>query len=182
MKASAELLGLLAAPPPISIKPSGFKPLYIDLERIYLTYYKGQDLRSGELYKNECAIRLSIALSLNGFSFDRFPDKKRLKNGGNTRIPVPHVYGAEELANYLKNEWGPPFFFHRKNVKTAQSAISGKRGVIYFNNCSGTGDHIDLWTGFEFYNQILGLSAHVGYSGKRNLFLKSDKIYFWEIR
>ncbi len=183
MNASADLLNMLRVPKPTSLKPPGFRPSYVDLERVFMTYRKGQDLRPGDNYVNECAVRLSIALSLNGFSFERFPDKKRLKNGGQTGIPVPHVYGAEELANYLKREWGPPLTFDKKAVKIAQGVISGRRGVIYFNNCSGQrGDHIDLWTGMEFYNQIMGISAHAGYSTKRNLFLKSDKIYFWEIR
>ena len=182
MKASAELIDNLRISRPIPARPPGYKPMYVDLEKIYKTYFNGQDLRSGDLYKNECAIRMSLALSLNGFSFDRFPDKSRLKIGGRTGILVPHVYGAYELAAYLKKEWGPPISFRGKAKEIAQGIISGKRGVLYFNNCSGTGDHIDLWNGAEFYNQILGVSAHVGYSSKRNLFYKSDTIWFWEVR
>lgn len=182
MIASASLIDNLRISRPTPFRPPGYKPTYLDLEQIYRTYFKGQDLRPGSLYINECAIRMSVALSLNGFSFERFGNKARLKNGGHTGIPVPHVYGAHELAEYLKKEWGPPISFRGKAKEIAEGIIRGKKGVIYFNNCSGTGDHIDLWSGMEFYNQILGISAHAGYSSKRNLFAKSDRVWFWEVR
>ena len=182
MIASADFINILRAPRPTVFRPPGYRPAYMDLEKIYNTYVKGQDLRPGSLYVNECAIRLSVALSMNGFSFARFKEKSRVKNGGHTGIPVPHVYGAHELAEYLKSEWGPPIYFGNKAAEKAPGVLNGKRGIIYFNNCSGKGDHIDLWNGFEFYNQILGTSAHAGYSGKGSLFERSDFVWFWEIR
>ncbi len=184
MIASSDLLALIDKPLR-ETQPVGYKPSFMDLYRVYNTYTSRQDLREG--IANECAIRMSVALSLSGFSFETFANQNRVRSGGRTGLPVPHVLGAQELAHYLRTVWGYP---DRPGLgSSAASSIEGRLGVIYFNNCfqrsgeaSRAGDHIDLWTGQEYYNQILSLAAGVeDRSSTGNLFNKADRVWFWRL-
>lgn len=166
----------------------GFVTPYADLLQVYNTYTRRQDLRPDLL--NECAIRMSIALSVSGFSFDEFPDQSRVFRGHKTGIPVAHVLGANELAQYLWDAWGPPEIYTIDKINKAASGVSTRPGVIYFNDCftregeaGRWGDHIDIWTGYEYYNQVLSLAA--GLEDKTsigNLFNRSNEIWFWELK
>jgi hypothetical protein len=169
-------------------KHPGYKPKFDDLELVYKTYYKGQDLTK---YSSECAVRLSIALSLNDFSFDRFEDKSRVKRGIQGRSAIAFVAGAEELARYLKSEWGAPTFTFKKHGRDmAARVLSGKRGVVYFNNCCKrskdgpgikNGDHIDIWNGSKYYNKIMKIGAQSKHDDGSDLFKTSSSVWFWEI-
>ena len=182
---SAELNSLIQNPVR-GIQPEGFVPSFADLIRVYRTYISGQDLREGKLFKNECAVRMSIALSVNGFSFERFGDQRRVINGGRSGIPVPHVYGARELAEYLRVEWSAPMIFDGNSRLTAEARLQekgSKKGVIYFANMSGPGrSHIDLFDGECFYNQRLGIAAHAGVSNRRSYYYRSASVWFWQLR
>src|SRR4249919_1038913 len=70
---------------------------------------------AGASPKNQCAIRMSLALGRCGFSLSAFPHPHRVvsKHG----LPVPYVQGARELADYLKTIWGSPTVF-RNNLGT----------------------------------------------------------------
>ncbi|WP_128548714.1 T6SS effector amidase Tae4 family protein [Larkinella soli] len=186
---SRELEAMLGSGSPV-LQPDGFRPSYGDLLRIYQTYTGDQDLREGGLYRNECAVRMSLALSLCGFSFQSFRRQSRVVAGGRSGLPLAHVYGAKELADHLRIVWGRPEMFDgggRSAATEATSSLEGRQGVIYFNDCftrsDGTkGDHIDLWTGAKYYNQVLGIGAGVeDLSSRRSLFRKADKIWFWQL-
>ena len=92
---------------------------------------------------------------------------------------------AQELANYLRQLWGAPEQFRGATLSTAPSSLQGRRGVIYFNNCFRreqggpmVGDHIDLWTGNQFYNQIIHLGAG-GDAPAASLFDRADAVWFF---
>lgn len=96
--------------------------------------------RKGELlWKNQCAIRVSIALIGSGFQLTNYSDPK-CSHG--------HARGAESLANYLWRQVGEP---KRANNSTdARRLVSqGMPGIVFFRNLDGfrggEGDHIDLW-------------------------------------
>ncbi len=184
MTVSADLLALIDKPLR-GTQPVGYKPSFMDLYRVYNTYTSRQDLREG--IANECAVRMSVALSLSGFSFETFANQSRVRSGGRTGLPVPHVLGAQELAHYIRTCWGYPDQLGLGH--SAASSIEGRLGVIYFNNCfkrsgeaSRAGDHIDLWTGQEYYNQILSLAAGVeDRSSTGSLFNRADRVWFWRL-
>lgn len=96
--------------------------------------------RKGELsWKNQCAIRVSIALIDAGFRLTGYNDPMCSHN---------HARGAESLANYLWRQVGKPQI--AKTAADARKMVSqGMPGVIFFRNLDGfrggDGDHIDLW-------------------------------------
>ncbi|HEY0657089.1 MAG TPA: T6SS effector amidase Tae4 family protein [Pyrinomonadaceae bacterium] len=137
-------------------------------------------------YKNQCAIRLSLALVRCGFSLDAFPDQKRVHRGrgGCNLGDEPHIVGADELHKFLMQVWDAGLKGKGKDIK---SQILGKQGIVYFNNCfkrnatdtSATGDHIDLWNGEKYYNQILGIGAGGDATAKSDLFTKAQYVRFF---
>ena len=188
MKKTSDAFNLLIEGPRRDLQPVGYKPSFTDLLMVYQTYQPKQDLVN--TYSNECAVRMSVALSLAGFSFGNFPNKQRVKTGGRTGMPVTHVLGAEELANYLEQVWGKPERFKGKTLGDAASEVDGRNGVIYFNNCfvrkdKSAGDHVDLWWSVpgKYFNQILGIGAGVeDHTSTRSLFRKADGVRFWQLQ
>ncbi len=92
-------------------------------------------------YKNQCAIRMSIALSKSGVSFSTYTD------------PVcshGHARGAKSLADWIaKKHLCLPKVYKGKDALDIQSKIKSKSGIIFFGDLDGVrgNDHIDL-----FYN------------------------------
>ncbi len=138
---------------------------------------------------NQCAVRMSVALERSGFSLDAFDPARRVHRGRPAcQLSVQHVLGARELIRYLRNLWGPPERFRGRSVNTAAAAIAGRNGIVYFDNCftregeeTATGDHIDLWNGSTYYNQII----HVGAGGDARagtpLFGRSQEVWFFPL-
>jgi hypothetical protein len=114
-----------------------------------------------EQYSNQCAIRMSRALSLSGLPLAQYGDP--ICQADN----VSHARGAESLANYLRTRLGPP----RVLGGAARSAVQGRKGIIFFKDIigfrGGRGDHIDLWDG----------AATRGYDG----FGHCAQVWFWEL-
>lgn len=139
--------------------------------------------------KNQCAVRMSVALVRCGFSLDAFDPQSRVHRGlQSCRLSHPHLLGAEELARYLVRMWGEPEKFVGSSLGNARASLRGRTGVIYFNNCfrreAGgplTGDHIDMWDGEHYYNQII----HVGAGGdaciRADLFDRADAVWFFQL-
>lgn len=150
----------------------------------------------GIKYRNQCAVRMSVALERCGFSLNAFGshlDSRSNRGRGRRvhrersgcRLNLAHVLGATELANYLEAMWSTTFQVRgRRNARGAFEALSCQRGIIYFNNCfrranGSAGDHIDLWDGCEYWNQKLGISAGGGVDSSANLFNRSDGVRFF---
>lgn len=118
---------------------------YDDLSRNYpLDATTGQTQKIGggcKTYLNQCAIRLSKALTGAGFSLDE-------QGFGDPTCTVNQQVlgrGAEPLANFLWHKIGPP-----RRVKGATAKSFPGRGIIFFRDIvmvGYSGDHIDLWDG-----------------------------------
>ena len=163
------------------------KPAYLFLEKAYEDY-RINPQPAGTRYSNQCAVRMSIALGRCGFLIDGFPEKNRIKSTPD--LPVPYIVGAHELADYLQDIWGRPNIF-RHELSHVPTSINGKTGIIYFNNCfhrkndkagRNKGDHIDLWNGTYYYNQLLHIRAGEEDSLSTGaLFDSSDQIWLFEL-
>lgn len=88
-------------------------------------------------FKNQCAIRMCIALAgVDPTFLNSFP--------GN-RCSHGHARSASRLANYLRSRLGEPI------IKTSRSQIGSGRGInegqgIIFYLREPNMNHIDLWT------------------------------------
>ncbi|REJ77944.1 MAG: hypothetical protein DWQ47_16430 [Acidobacteria bacterium] len=138
---------------------------------------------------NQCAVRMSVALNRCGFDLEAFKNQKRIhKNRKSCKLTVPHVLGARELAKYLSESWGPPIKFAGGGVESAPFVFHRRKGVIYFDNCfirkgqtKKTGDHIDLWTGITYYNEIIKVSAGGSAQVGTPLFGESKEVWFFPL-
>ncbi len=138
---------------------------------------------------NQCAVRMSVALKRCGFDLAAFRNQKRIhRNRRSCNLTVPHVLGAKELADYLSQSWGAPERFGGDAVNSAPFVLNGRKGVIYFDNCfvrSGstkkTGDHIDLWTGETYYNEVIKVSAGGSAQVGTPLFGESREVWFFHL-
>ena len=153
---------------------------------------------NGTDFKDHCAIHLSEALLRSGVMLKGFPTKRKCWG-----CPTPdehgkgvHAIAATDLANYLLRK---PFVGCPKAVNINPSNlyddISDKKGIIYFENYwqrdgdsndNRTGDHIDLWDGFEFVSNgiVSTLSRRIfpsisEWAGLSDL-SKSSKILLWK--
>ncbi len=138
-------------------------------------------------YKNQCAIRMSLALANCGLTFERFQNQARIHQGRKECLlgETPHIVGADELHLFLATIWDTGVTDSGSAMK---EMIKNKCGIIYFNNCfkrnqsdtSLRGDHIDLWTGEKYYNQILKIGAGGDAGTKSDLFSRADFVrFFW---
>lgn len=141
-------------------------------------------------YTNQCAVRLSLALSNCGMTYERFGEvssEKRIHQGREKcqLEDVPHIVGADELHLYLRLVWDTGIEGKGNEIK---DKITFLRGIVYFNNCfkrkktdtSMQGDHIDLWTGTKYYNQVIHVGAGGDAGAKADLFSRADYVrFFW---
>lgn len=99
-----------------------------------------QNSKNELIWKNQCAIRLSIAVVGAGFQLKGYTDPK-CSHG--------HARGAESLANYLWRQVGRPQQATNAADARKLAGSGGSPGIIFFRNLDGfregEGDHIDLW-------------------------------------
>lgn len=165
-----------------------FKPSFQLMASAYQDYLTDSAPCKADI-KNQCAVRMSVALERCGFSLDAFDPPNRVHRGRRScELAVPHVVGAHELAKYLKKIWGETQRFHGSTVDSASADLGGRPGVIYFNNCfrreaagPSTGDHIDLWDGEHYYNQIIRVGAGGDAGVRAPLFERADAVWFFEL-
>ncbi|WP_373331235.1 type VI secretion system amidase effector protein Tae4 [Salmonirosea aquatica] len=156
------------------------RPSYAILERAYGDY-RGNPAPAGPTPRNQCAVRMSVALGRAGFGLESFPVPRRVKT--RSHLPVPFVVGAHELASYLETTMGRPERFPGR--RSTADLLQNRKGIIYFNDCfrredGSAGDHIDLWNGSVYFNQVNNLPA--GAEDPRssgNLFGRSNRVWFW---
>lgn len=138
---------------------------------------------------NQCAVRMSVALERCGVSFNAFEPRRRVhRNRPACRLTVPHVLGARECIRYLRRLWGQPERFRGDEVNSAAEAIEGRTGIVYFDNCftregsaTKSGDHIDLWNGTTYYNQLIHVPAGGDAAAGTPLFGRSEEVWFYHL-
>ena len=169
------------------------RPQYALLQRGYEAY-RANSLPCQRGVTNQCAVRMSIALGRAGFGFESFSPRARVHSGGPPcgTDNMEHLLGAQELANFLKLSLGNPTVIRPQRVAGgcahAFSQLRGQTGIVYFNNCFSratggpqVGDHIDLFNGTQYYNQILHPRAGGDEGSGGDLFGRADQIWFWRI-
>jgi hypothetical protein len=116
--------------------------------------------------KNQCAVRLSIAIEgLSPGFLDEFNPANRVHRDRKTCMSLPpHVLGAAELGNYLVQQWDIPYGYHGVDKRRAREVLQSRPGLIWFEKCyttdAGTdSDHIDFWTGWHYMNELLQVGA-----------------------
>lgn len=158
------------------------RPTYSILERAY-NDYRGNPSPAGPTPRNQCAVRMSVALGRAGYGLEGFPDRRRLKR--RAHLPVPFVLGARELADYLKRSLGKPEKLPHRN--SSAQRIQNRKGILFFNDCftradRTAGDHIDLWNGTFYFNQVIRLRAGLeDPNSAGNLFGQSNDVWFWPL-
>jgi hypothetical protein len=94
------------------------------------------------LFRNQCAIRMGVALAACGVNLRSFQGAKCWVNHS-----PRHILRAQELANWMltqRTTFGT-VKKHRRGVTFADFA--GKRGIVFIQNGWGPTDHIDIWDG-----------------------------------
>jgi Type VI secretion system (T6SS), amidase effector protein 4 len=156
------------------------------MQAVYETYRTDNHPCKNPSIHNQCAVRMSLALGRNGFSFEDFHNQSRIHQGRSSCQlgDEPHLVGADELHRYLTDVWDTG---QRGTGSEIRARIAGLPGIIYFNNCfartqggARTGDHIDLWDGTQYYNQILAVGAGGNARAGTDLFSRADFVrFFW---
>lgn len=132
--------------------------------------------------KNQCAIRMCVALSRAANSDILGGYTGGLVHG--TRCcsaspPTRHITGSRELFNHLNDTLNFNFSRYNSGNETI-SRLAGRKGIIFFKRCfsrdNGTvGSHIDYWNGTTYTNSARGnAAAHEGLG----LFNSAQQIYF----
>lgn len=146
-----------------------------------------------------CAARLSLALNAGGYTISDAKDPSRVHNseknhihkwdkGDNEVSTVPHFVGAEDMYKHLQQS----FSFRRLRSTKGSSIrqqIAQQKGILFFENCfkrykkdkTKKGDHIDIWNGVNYGNEMIGTDA-AGRTGRgEDLFSKASKVFFLPI-
>jgi hypothetical protein len=169
------------------------RPQYALLQRAYEAY-RINSRPCGRGVANQCAVRMSIALGRSGFGLEGFTPRDRVHSGNGACVTdgMSHVLAALELARYLRRALGEPFTIRPqpagRGCAHAFTQIRGQTGIVYFNNCFTregssvqTGDHIDLFDGQQYYNQIIHPRAGGDETTGGNLFGRADEVWFWQL-
>ncbi len=169
------------------------RPQYALLQRGYEAYVSnGQPCR--RTGRNQCAVRMSIALGRAGFGLESFPARDSVHSGDGRcgTDGMSHVTSAVGLASWLRTALGTPLVIRPAAGSTgcahALEQISGQTGIVFFNNCftregatAQVGDHIDLFNGRQYYNDVNRVEAGGDESTGGNLFGRADQVWFWRI-
>lgn len=169
------------------------RPQYALLRRGYEAYRaNSRPCQRGAT--NQCAVRMSIALGRAGIGLETFTPRERVHSGSGScqTDGMSHVLGALELANFLSRALGTPTKVNPARrgggCGNAFGQISGRTGIVYFNNCFTregssvrTGDHIDLFNGTQYYNQIIHPQAGGDETTGGSLFGRADQVWFWRL-
>jgi hypothetical protein len=164
------------------------KPSFALMQQAYEDYRADPAPCKGG-FENQCAVRMSVALLRCGFSLDAFQPQNHVhRNRRPCRLTVPHVLRAAELGNYLMQIWGAPELYRGATLGDARRRTQYRAGVIYFNDCFSreengprVGDHIDLFTGKAYYNQILRLGAGGDAGSETSLFDRANEVWFFPL-
>ncbi|HTF98384.1 MAG TPA: T6SS effector amidase Tae4 family protein [Cellvibrio sp.] len=130
---------------------------------------------STELFSNQCAIRMTVALEKSGVdtsSFNKMFPQRRCNTYWSCRNHKPgHILAAQELADWMHAN--PTIFGTTKQspkgTKVSSANYVGKKGIVFIMNGWGSTDHIDIWDG----------SSMKG--GSPQYFSLGEQVWFWEL-
>ncbi len=135
-------------------------------------------------FKNQCAIKVGVALKAVGVTFKSYPAKRKCW----FHPDADHTLAAKELADWLELQ---PFVGCKKseNVTGAEwrDRVSGRTGIIcfedYYSDSEAGGDHIDLWNGSRMTDMSSWLRTRYGivWEGVWSDLRKAKKIRFFAI-
>ena len=139
-------------------------------------------------YRNQCAIRTSVALKAAGLTYAQMPRGMAMCRAHPKE--EMHYIRAEELGKALNmlNIAGLPKAEILRNPKTYYHDLFGRTGIVLFRNYwfrkgekkFPTGDHIDLWNGSRTSSGwLMSWFFWAGYYGG---YEKSSEIWFWEVK
>jgi hypothetical protein len=135
-----------------------------------------------KVYENQCAINMGAAwlrsgMPLSGYAGTLSWEKDKPK------YPIR----AQELANWFASPHSHlPFKVQKFGGKEVFEEISGKTGIIFFQNYWGPGnqgDHIDLWNDSRLTHWISWLQIHarIGSVGINSDLRKAESIWYWAV-
>ena len=174
----------------------------IRFDAIWNAYHGGhpsqaKDANGDLLYKDQCAIKLSVALHGAGVDMNGFTGAFTVIDGKRAALR------AAELAGWLNKVpfCGLPMKPENVTGSDWKTKISGRTGIAYFSDywvrdggkaSNPTGDHIDLWNKSTLPASIesvmrfqLGIPRVPNFFGPGNWYSNLDDaktILFWEIR
>jgi hypothetical protein len=163
------------------------KPFGVAMYAAYFPYWADPNpcKQADPEIEYQCAVRLSIALVRCGFTIrDEDFDKPRRIHRGRSGCGATedHVCAARELEEALVRLWGPGELFRGQAAGGAATSLSGRWGIVYFDRCfrrsnGERGNHIDLWDGASYMNQLLHISGDA--SARRDLFSRANYVRFF---
>ena len=134
-----------------------------------------QNSNSNGRIRNQCAIRLSIALGRAGIGFHMraAPGVRLIVHAANNRhcgghIEVPHDARAQRLYNHLNSFWRFTTYRLSRQLSGADvyNTVFRKPGIVFFDDLTGSrasdsagGDHIDFFDGERIMNDKLNYAT-----------------------
>ena len=118
------------------------------------------------IHKNQCAVRMGIALEGAGVSLKSFMGQ-RCWSGHEPS----HILRAEELARWIATQkaiFGSVVKCVGKG-KASSADFARKSGIVFIKDGWGAGDHIDVWDGFTFK------------AGDASWFGLGRQVWFWRL-
>lgn len=123
------------------------------------------------IHRNQCAIRMSVALDKAGVDTSSFPGVKcweRHEDG------FRHFLRAQELADWINVHpeiFGNRVLLNRKKYpKMNYNSFKNAKGIVFIKDGWGATDHIDVWDGIS----LKGGDAH-------DYLSKGVEIWFWAL-
>ena len=138
------------------------------------------------LFKNQCAIKLSYAMSKTGTKFVGYPSGRKCW----VHKSQNHILAAKELADWI-DRGAVPQIQKSKDItgESWRNKVLGKKGIICFEDYyaasdSSGGDHIDLWDGDSLTSlgSWLRIRFNIVVPGYWSDFRKSKRIRFFEVK
>lgn len=140
-----------------------------------------------KVYENQCAINLHAALERSGVSLKTFHGQLSWQ-----KDKPKYALRAQELADWLASPFSGMHQVEKYSGQEAFDRISGKRGIIFFQNYWGPGnqgDHIDLWdrTRLTDWFSWMRIHARIGSFGIHTIsstmsdYKKSQAVWFWPV-
>lgn len=143
---------------------------------------KGEDaLLDKEIYQNQCAVNLYVALQRSGVNVRTF--NGQLSWQKNT---PKYALRAQELANWLASPVSKIEKVEKYSGRQIFDKIRGRTGIIFFQNYWGVGmqgDHIDLWNGTRLTHWIswVQIYARIGSVGINSDYRGAESVWFWRV-